>query len=84
MLAHITGQGFSTKRLGFGASPSAAAFFSCSITGALAADMDAIVTKAPPYAMAPAAVRTAAVGGLANGDISRTNAATTAGVRFQF
>ena len=27
---------------------------------------------------------TAAIGGLANGDISRTNAATTAGVRFRF
>ena len=49
------------KRLGFGAALSAAAFFACSMTGALAADMD-MATKAPPYAGAPAVAPPTACG----------------------
>ena len=49
------------KRLGFGAAFFAAAFFACSMTGALAADMD-MATKAPPYAVAPAVAAPTACG----------------------
>ena len=49
------------KRLGFGAALFAAAFFACSMTGALAADMD-MATKAPPYAVAPAVAAPTACG----------------------
>ncbi len=52
------------KRLGFGAALAAAAFFSYGMTGAYAADMNAMVAKAPPYAVAPAAVAPVACGSI--------------------
>ena len=50
------------KKLSFGAVLSAAVFGALSLTAANAADMDSMVTKAPPYAVAPVAVAPASCG----------------------